>query len=377
MYIRDFISGKQEKQYQYRSFLPNPVNHAWITADEKLDHMLSRANICLGELNAFSSLVPDVDYFIRMHVQKEALTSSRIEGTRTRLEEALQKEEYIDPERRDDWQEVRNYVLAMNTSIESLSRLPISGRIIRQAHKVLLQGVRGEHKQPGEYRQSQNWVGGSSIQDALFIPPHHTEVPELMSDLEKFLNNEDLMIPDLIRIGIAHYQFETIHPFLDGNGRIGRLIITLFLVSRKVLTRPVLYLSDFLEKNRVHYYDRLTRARVQNDLAQWLIFFLEGVRQTAENSIITFRKIIDMRQRLETHDMPKLGKKAPSGMALLRLLYSQPVVDGNDVAEMLNVNISTALRMISDFEKLGILQEMTGYRRNRVFIFGEYVSLFG
>jgi Fic family protein len=311
-----------------------------------------------------------------MHIKKEATISSRIEGTRTSMEEVLQKADNINPEKRDDWHEVHNYVNAMNEAIDKLTRLPISNRLIKEAHKILLQGVRGEHRLPGEFRNSQNWIGGSSINDAVFIPPDQHEVPELMSDLEKFLNNDNLYVPDVIKIAIAHYQFETIHPFLDGNGRIGRLLITLYLVSTGILAKPALYLSDYFDKNKTLYYDNLMRVRTHNDMRQWLLFFLEGVRQTSENSIDTFKKIILLRNRLEQHEIMKLGKKARSAQQFLNYLYGQPVVDSSDVAATLQVNASTALRLIDDFTKLNILREITGYRRNRIFIFTEYLNLF-
>lgn len=376
MKISEFIAGSWQQQYQYKSFLPNPVNLPWAIDDDQLNYLLSITNIRLGELNAYSSLIPDVDFFISMHVQKEATTSSRIEGTQTNMEEALQKEENINPEKRNDWLEVRNYVEAMNQAIENLAHLPISTRLMRQAHEILLDGVRGEHKAPGDFRSSQNWIGGSSLNDAVFIPPHSDEVPALMSDLEKFLNDEIHPVPALIRIAIAHYQFETIHPFLDGNGRIGRLLITLFLVSNGILVRPTLYLSDFFEKNKTLYYDNLMRVRTHNDLRQWLRFFLEGVRQTSENSINTFKQIIALRHRLEQQEITKLGQRTKTAQKFLNLLYGQPIVDSSDVAQMLNVNASTANRLLDDFMKLNILKEITGFKRNRIFIFEEYFNLF-
>ena len=376
MNISDFKSGTWQQQYQYKSFLPEPINHTWLIDDEQLSYQLSIANIKLGELNAWSMLIPDIDFFIKMHVRKEATTSSRIEGTQTNIEEALQKAENINPEIRDDWLEVNNYVEAMNLSMTNLDKLPLSNRMIKQAHAQLLEGVRGKHKMPGEFRKSQNWIGGASINDARFVPPHQQVVPDLMSDLEKFLHNPDLFVPDLVKIAIAHYQFETIHPFLDGNGRIGRLLITLFLVSKGILIKPTLYLSDFFERNKSLYYDNLTRVRTNNDLRQWLLFFFEGVRQTAENSIDTFKNIITLRSQIEQQKIVTLGKKTKTAQQLLNQLYGRPIIDSTDVANILEVNPSTALRMIDDFIKLGILDEMTGFKRNRIFIFSEYVNLF-
>lgn len=375
MDIRDFQSGEYRQQYQYKSFLPSQVNHAWTLSDADLLWLLSQADRKLGELNAFSQLVPDVDFFIRMHVSKEATTSSRIEGTQTNIEEALQKIENIAPEKRDDWEEVQNYVKAMNEAIAALERLPLSGRLLKDTHRTLLQGVRGAHKLPGEFRTSQNWIGGATLKSAVFIPPHHEDVPDLMADLERFLNDQSQSVPDLIKIGIAHYQFETIHPFLDGNGRIGRLLITLYLVSSGLLVKPSLYLSAFFEQYRQPYYDYLSRARTHNDLGQWLKFFLEGIWQTSENSIQTFKAIIALRAECERAVMT-LGKKTRLAQVALQSLFSKPIVDGQDLAASLEVNISTAFRLIDDLVRLGILRESTGLKRNRVFVFQKYVALF-
>ena len=371
-----FKSGVWQQQYKYKSFVPNLINREWLITDGQLNALLSQANIKLGQLDAYSTLVPDVDFFIQMHITKEATKSSRIEGTQTNIEEVFQKPENLEPEKRNDRREVRNYIDAMNSSITKLAELPLSGRLLKNAHHVLMQGVRGEHKQPGEFRRSQNWIGGSSINDAVFIPPPTEEVANLMSDLDKLLNNENISVPDLVKIGIAHYQFETIHPFLDGNGRIGRLMITLYLVSKGILVKPTLYLSDFFEKNKTLYYDNLMRCRTHNDLNQWLKFFLEGVRQTAENAIQTFKKIIELREKYERKATSTLGKKIPKAHELLHFLYSHPVIDTGDATKVLHVGTTTAHRLIEDFMRLGILKEITGYKRNRIFLFEEYINLF-
>jgi len=373
--INNYKAGKPAQRYQYKSFEPNMVDISWHIDNDELIMLLSQANLKLGELNAFSQLIPDVGFFIKMHVLKEGTKSCRIEGTQTNIEEAVQKEEYIQPEKKDDWQEVQNYVQAMNEALDNMEKLPLGNRLSRQTHKTLLQGVRGKHKLPGEFRQSQNWIGGSSIADATFIPPHHESVADLMADLENFLHNENVPVPALIKIGIAHYQFETIHPFLDGNGRIGRLLITLFLVSNNLLHKPTLYLSDFFEKNKVLYYDNLTRVRTHNDLTQWLKYFLEGVRSTSESSIETFKRIIQLRSEAE-HKIISLGKKHTLAKSFLQFLYSTPITDAGDVAEALNINVSTAFRLIEDFIKLNILQEITGFKRNRIFSFDDYIKLF-
>jgi len=376
MNVSGYKSGAFVKQYGYKSFSPELINHEWVISDPKIISLLSDADRKLGALNAFSLLIPDIDFFIKMHIAKEATKSSRIEGTRTSIEEALQEEQYVNPEDKDDWEEVQNYVRAMNYAIEELEKLPLSNRLLRSTHKKLLHGVRGKHKMPGTFRTSQNWIGGASLKDAAFIPPHQGEVEALMSDLEKFLHNQEVHVPPLIRIGIAHYQFETIHPFLDGNGRLGRLLITLFLVSNKIINRPVLYLSDFFEKNRTVYYDNLTAVRTKNELGKWLTFFLIGVLETAESSIETFNSIIKLRREIEEGKLTRLGKRVPMAMRLVQYLYSNPIVDAAMIASAMEINIVTAHRLVLDFEKLGVLVEKTGYKRNRIFEFEQYLNLF-
>lgn len=286
------------------------------------------------------------------------------------------QEQDIDPERRDDWAEVQNYIEAMQFAVKSLDTLPFSSRLLKQTHAVLLQGVRGKHKLPGEFRSSQNWIGGASLKDAVFIPPHFERIPELMSDLEKFLHNEDINTPSLIRVGIAHYQFETIHPFLDGNGRLGRLLITLYLVNNQLLTNPLLYLSDFINRHRGLYYENLTLVREKHDLAQWLRFFLVGISETAADASSTFRQILTLQTDIETTRITKMGKRAGLGYQFLKELYRRPVLSAQKVAQILEVNPATANRLIDAFVEQGILREKTGFRRNRLFEFSEYLALF-
>ncbi|MFA7421651.1 MAG: Fic family protein [Melioribacteraceae bacterium] len=376
MDIKEFKSGIFIPQYQYKSFLPEKINKEWIISDPIVNKMLEESYLKLGELNAFSSIVPDVDLFIRMHVVKEATTSSRIEGTQTHIEDAVLKEKDISPEKQNDWREVQNYISAMNVAVESLSSLPVSSRLIRQAHKILLENTRGKDKMPGEYRSSQNWIGGATINDAVFIPPHHSDISELLNDFESFVNNENIKVPHLIKIAIAHYQFETIHPFLDGNGRVGRLLITLYLVANNLLSKPTLYLSEFFEKSRQLYYDNLNNVRTKNDLTQWIKFFLSGIIETSKTGIETFQKILQLRADIEDKKIITLGRRVPLALNVIDYLYKYPIITMNHLVEEFGITKQTANTMIRDFVNLKILIETTGQKRNRVFVFEEYINLF-
>lgn len=376
MDITDFKAGQFEDRYHYKAFMPARICHEWVVADPELTELLGRADRALGALNAFAQLVPDIDFFIRMYVAKEATQSSRIEGTQTNIEDAFKDADDLNPEERDDWSEVQNYINAVNFAIEALDELPLSNRLLRQTHEILLTGVRGETKQPGEFRTSQNWIG-VSLKNAVFIPPHHDHVPELMSDLETFLHADNLFVHPLIRIAIGHYQFETIHPFLDGNGRLGRLMISLYLASEGLLAKPALYLSDYFERNKTAYVDHLMAVRQGNHLRDWLIFFLHGIEETARASAEVFRAILEIKARIERDVLPRYSsRRQDNAHALMRHLYARPVVDVNTAAQIIDATTNTASALISDMVAHGVLVEVTGQRRNRLFVFNEYVELF-
>jgi Fic family protein len=377
MDISKFKAGVLVKQPTgYKSFIPEPVCHTYIWAEPSINTLLELATLQLGTLNSFSQFVPDINLFIRMHVVKEATVSSRIEGTQTNMEEALIKQSDIVPEKRNDWKEVNNYIDAMDYAIPRLQKLPLSSRLLKESHKILLGNVRGEHKLPGEFRSSQNWIGGASLNDAVFIPPVHHEVNRLMGDLENFLHDDDIKVPHLIKIAIAHYQFETIHPFLDGNGRIGRLMITLYLIENKIIEKPVLYLSDFFEKHKGLYYDNLMVVRRTNNLTQWIRFFLEAVTQTCKVAVQSLQEIMKLKQDCEGNRIIHLGKKAPKAKQLLDYLFTQPVITAQDVSTLLTISAVSSYKLINDFLKSGILEETTGFKRNRFFVFREYLNIF-
>jgi len=373
--MKTFESGRYVQQDRYKSFQPNPINREWVVDDMGLLQLLGQADRELGRLDMYSDYIPNIDLFIQMHVLKEATQSSKIEGTQTNMEDALLDREDISLDRRDDWEEVQNYVAAMNEAIEKLNKLPISARLARETHRTLLQGVRGENKLPGEFRRSQNWIGGASIKDAVFVPPVHTSINDLMSDIEHFVHDNDKFFPELLKIALVHYQFETIHPFLDGNGRVGRLLITLYLVSKGILKRPILYLSDFFERNRTHYYDNLMRVREKNDTLQWFKFFLLGVIETAKNSIETFDGILQLQKNVE-EKIQSLGSRAANAQKILNYLYQRPMIDAARASKVAEVTAPSAYRLISDLERLEILTEFTGGKRGKRYLFSSYLRLF-
>jgi len=361
-------------QLQYKAFVPNLLPFE-VKMDIQLQTLLSKADLALGRLDGVADILPNVDFFILMYVRKEASLSSQIEGTQATFIDVLKAEARIkDAEIHKDVDEILNYISAMNYGIGRLKELPLSLRLIKEIHAKLLQEVRGEHRTPGEFRISQNWIGGASLQTAVFIPPPRAEVIRLMGNLEEYLHDTTPM-PILIKTGLIHAQFETIHPFLDGNGRIGRLIITFYLYQQGILRRPLLYLSDFLRTERQVYYDKLNAFREKDDLEGWLKFFLEGITITSEKAVNTARKIVQLREN-HVAKISSLNRSTKKGMLLLNKLYRTPIVRVRDVETITSLSNPNALTLVEKFEKLGILKETTGYKRNRVYSYTDYIALF-
>ena len=370
-----FKSGTFQKQDGYKSFSPEKINKQWLISNPEIQDLLGQANRELGRLDMFSEYVPDIDLFIYLHTVKEATQSSKIEGTQTHAEELFVDDVNQNPEKRLDKIEVLNYIRALNEGIEKLLQLPLSTRLIKKLHFTLMQGVRGKDKTPGEYRRSQNWIGGATLNDASFIPPHHLDMNPLMGDLENFIHDNEIHIPHLIKIAIVHYQFETIHPFLDGNGRVGRLMIPLYLAENNLLKKPVLYLSDYLEKHRQLYYDHLMNTRLKSDLTPWLKFFLVGIIETAKSGIGTFDAILKLKKILDKK-IAAFGKRSIHVKILIDRMYENPVINSTATVKLLNVSNPTAIKLLADLEKAGILVETTGQVRNRSYLFEEYMRCF-
>ena len=376
MKLEEYKSGEYTKMNDYKAFIPSKINYNWGWDDTKLDKLLAEANRQIGELNAYSLLIPNVDLYIKMHVKIEANKSSRIEGTKTTVEEDLLDVTDINPEKRDDWEEVQNYVKATNYGVERIKKgFPVCTRLIREIHRILMQGVRGEHKTPGEFRTSQNWIGGSMPSTAVYVPPPHTEVVECLSDFEKFINNEKIDTPDLIKIAILHYQFESIHPFLDGNGRIGRLLIPLYIQSKGMLEKPCLYISDYIERNKDIYYDMLTRVRTRNDMIGWIKFFLEAVIETSKTAKEKFRNVVEFTMEMDK-TIIELPIKTENAKKVIDLLYDEPVLTRNKMSEITGIKLTTINGIVNALLDKGIITETTGYSRNQIFAFEKYINLF-
>jgi len=373
-------AGTYQKQPTgYRAFIPAPLPpDPPITMDDELQTLLSTADRSLGRLDGSIQTLPDSDLFVLMYVRKEAVLSSQIEGTQSSLNDLLRAEAKIyDPDRPVDVREVSNYVAALNYGLERLDELPVSIRLIREIHERLLAGVRGAHLQPGELRQSQNWIGpaGATLTNATFIPPPPHEVPTALGDLERFIHSTDKM-PALVRIGLTHAQFETIHPFLDGNGRVGRLLITFLLCQQGILQSPVLYLSHFLKANRADYYEQLQNVRKEGGWESWLKFFLGGVAEVSREATETARAIVALREADRNKIVEKLGRVAGNALKVHETLFKFPLISVNPIANLLGVSFTSANRLMERMVEIGILNEVTGNARNRVFHYSQYINLF-
>ena len=363
----------------YRAFIPAPLPpDPPVEVSGSLQSLLSEADYALGRLDGAILTLPNPDLFVYMYVRKEAVLSSQIEGTQSSLQNLLAAEaQLLDPEAPADVAEVVNYVRAMNYGLARLKELPVSVRLIREIHAELMQGVRGGQLRPGELRTSQNWIGpaGCTLREAIFVPPPPHEVPRALADLERFLHT-DTTLPVLIQVGLAHAQFETIHPFLDGNGRLGRLLITFLLTERKLLAHPVLYLSHYFKRCRSEYYERLQAVRDEGDWEGWLAFFLRGVAAVATEARQTAAAILRMREDYRARITETLGRAAANGHRILDRLFQQPIITVATVREWLNITPAGANQLVNRLVKLGVLREITGYARNRRFRFEPYLRLF-
>lgn len=373
---KKFISWTWKNEYWYKSFLPNFINQSFIWEDKKINILLEKANLELGKLESFSNFIPDIDFFISMHIWKEAIKSSKIEWTKTEFDELFfDKEDIKTLEERNDIEEVRNYIEALNIWIEELKKLPMSFRLFSLIHKTLLKWVRWELKNPWEIRRSQNWIWWSNLQNAFFIPPHQDNLSDLIKDFEFFLHNDSLEIPELIKIAIAHYQFETIHPYLDWNWRIWRLMIILYLIDKKIISKPVLYISDFFERNKWSYYNALTIARSSNDIEHFIKFFLTWIIETCQSSIDTFSSILKLKKDIETKIL-WLWAKSEKTSQILQFLFSNPIITSTDITKVLLVTPATANSFIKKFIEMWVLIELTWYKRHKKFAFENYLRLF-
>lgn len=363
----------------YRAFMPAPLPpEPTVRLDGEIQQSLSQADRALGRLDGSIQTLPHPDLFVTMYVRKEAVLSSQIEGTQSSLQDLLAAEaRIVSADRPSDVDEVINYVRAMNYGLGRLETLPVSVRLIREIHERLMEGVRGQHLTPGEPRTTQNWIGpgGCTLAEATFVPPPPHEIPHLLGDLELFLHG-DSSLPLLIRIGLAHAQFETIHPFLDGNGRIGRLLITFLLCEKEVLLKPVLYLSHFFKRYRQEYYESLQAVRDSGDWEQWLVFFLRGVFEVSQEATDMARRILLLREQHRQLITDELGRVAGNGHRVLEHLYQSPIVSVATVQSLIDATYPAANNLVNQLVEHGLLHEITGQKRHRRFLYREYINLF-
>ena len=361
-------------ELQYKSFLPRPLPPSPpVELDEETVNLLSKANRSIGILEGVSRQIPNIDLFVSMYVRKEALLSSQIEGTQATLDDILDPN--IEENTNQHIADVINYIKASQYASSRLSELPICNRLIKETHEILMQGVRGAEKSPGEFRHSQNWIGpaGGTLRDARYIPPNSEDMIEAMSDLEKFINSEDELDP-LIRIALIHYQFETIHPFLDGNGRIGRLLIALYLIEKKFLSHETLYISYFLKRNRIEYYDRLNDVRTKGNFEQWIKFFLLATYESAQDAITTIDELVNLHNR--NYEVVKnTGKSAKTVIKVFNYLEGSPIIDIKKTSAALRLSFNAVSNAVNKLVELGILKQTENVRRSRVFAYEEYLGI--
>ncbi|MGI6766861.1 MAG: Fic family protein [Lentihominibacter sp.] len=376
MKLEKFKSGTYDNYGDYMAFRPSEINHAWTWESSKLNFLLAEANKELGGLNTYSELISDIDLYILMHIQVEANKSNKIEGTKTSIEEDMMDIEDVSPERRDDVQEIQNYVKAMNYGIKRIVEddFPFTTRLICELHAIILDGVRGKHKGPGEFRKSQNWIGGSMPSNALYVPPAHINLPELLSDFDKFINSTN-EIPALVKVAMIHYQFETLHPFLDGNGRIGRLIIPLFLLSSKELSKPCFYISDYFERNRSEYYEKLQKVRTDNDMIGWIAFFLRASIETARSAKEKFKNAVRQQDTYNEYLISKRGS-SDSLSLIIHAMYKHPVATTRRICIETGLSSPTVNKYLKTLLNDNIVVEITGNKRNRVFALFDYINVF-
>lgn len=364
------------QQSDYTAFIPNLLPpEPPIQIDSEIIYLLSAADRRLGRLDGITQILPNPDLFVAMYVKKEAVLSSQIEGTQASLIEILEEDEENNEHKEKSVEEVVNYVNAMNYGIKRLQDLPLCLRLIKEIHSVLLENVIGGERNPGEFRKLQNWIGpaGCTLSTATFVPPPVLKMQEAMNNLEEFINNDD-DIPPLIKIGLLHAQFETIHPFLDGNGRMGRLLITFWLCQQKILTKPLLYLSYYFKKNRMEYYDRLMDVRLKGDWESWMKFFLKGIAEVSDEAINSAKQILAMKDE-HALKINHQFKNPSNGLKLLEKLFESPLVTINKVAEILGVSYPTASSLVKDFCDIGLLRSSSQVQRNKRFSYFEYVNI--
>ena len=373
--VGKFVERTAAKGESYQAYIPNPLPPEPPVAMEELQALLERANVALGRLDSMSAFLPQADLFLYMYIRKEAVLSSQIEGTQSSLSDLLLHENKQAPGVPvDDTVEVSCYVSAMTHGLERLTELPLSLRLIREIHEKLMTNARGSSKNPGEFRTSQNWIGGTGPQNARFVPPPHENLMECLDSLEKFLHDDAIHLPVLVKAALIHHQFETIHPFLDGNGRLGRLLITLILCAKGILSQPLLYLSLYFKTHREEYYHHLQNVRLTGDWEAWIKFFLEGVIETSEQAATTAKKIAELFKA----DRTRIEQAPGHGSAIIQiysLLQRRPATTSRDIADNCNYTLQTVIKNLSTLETMGVVKEITGNYRNKVFIYADYIGL--